>query len=95
MVTCNLLVGLLSALHHRSLIPPFQVRAVITTKSGRVGPFEQLTWHYDPVSTAGKACDTMLDDIVCDFPSQPETGGATGPCQEEQGPANGASVPTS
>ena len=73
---------------------PFQVRAVIATKSGGVGPFEQLTWFYNSVSTAGKACDMMVDETVRDLPSQPDTvaGGAMGPSQEEQVPAYGVSA---
>lgn len=79
---------------HPSPSPSVQVRAVITTKRHGVDPFEQLTWCYNPVSTAGKACDIMMDDIVHDIPSQQQNGGATGPGLEEQGHANGASAPT-
>jgi hypothetical protein len=75
--------------HSHAHFLPFQVRAVITTKGKGVGPYEQLTWYYDMVSSAKKACDTMVDETVLDLPSQQDTGGATGPSQEEQSQASG------
>ena len=64
-------------------------RAVIETRGCGVRPYEQLTWYYAVVSSASEACETMVDENVVDLPSQQDTGGATGPSQEEQGPSYG------